>query len=336
MRDSTAGGLSKQEGAGLAIAAAAHVGLLVALSLSPPGKTIKPPPQRMEVTFSDEIAEQSTSPEPMAEAAPDVAPALGEPAPEPVAEPQPQPVPAPPQPQPKPQPQPQPQPQPAPAQPKPAPRPQPQPKPAPPKPVLPRPAPPKPAPPKPAPPKPAPAKPAPAKPAPAKPAPAQSAAKPATTPPKSGSGDTSPRRRPDAPTGGSRIGSDFLKGIPGSTKPGTAQSAPAATIGPEVRSSLAGAISRQIKPHWAAPQGVDADKLVTILAWDLNPDGSLAGRPRVVDQQGITPANEAQAKRHAEQAIRAVQLAAPFDLPDTYYSGWKRVTAFRFDRKLSQ
>lgn len=321
MRDSTAGGLSKQEGAGLAIAAAAHVGLLVALSLSPPGKTIKPPPQRMEVTFSDEIAEQSTSPEPMAEAAPDVAPELGEPAPEPVAEPQPQPVPAPPQAQPRPQPQP------APAPPMPAPRPQPKPKPVPP-----RPAPPKPAPPKPAPAKPAPAKPAPAKPSPAKPAPA----KPATTPPKSGSGDTSPRRRPDAPTGGSRIGSDFLKGIPGSTKPGTAQSAPAATIGPEVRSSLAGAISRQIKPHWAAPQGVDADKLVTILAWDLNPDGSLAGRPRVVDQQGITPANEAQAKRHAEQAIRAVQLAAPFDLPDTYYSGWKRVTAFRFDRKLSQ
>ncbi|KHS48223.1 hypothetical protein [Novosphingobium subterraneum] len=319
MRDPTAGGLSKQEGAGLAIAALAHAGLLGFLMLSPPGKTVKPPPQRMEVTFSEEIADQSTSPDPMAEAAPDVAPELGEPAPEPVA--QPQPLPEPPRPVPPP---PQPQPKPVPAPPKPAPKPQPQPKPAPPKP-----APPRPAPPKPAPAKPAPAKPAPAKPA-AKPAPAK-----ATTP-KSGSGDTSPRRRPDAPTGGSRIGSDFLKGIPGSTKPGTAKTAPAATIGPEVRSSLAGAISRQIKPHWAAPQGVDADKLVTILAWDLNPDGSLAGRPRVVDQQGITPANEAQAKRHAEQAIRAVQLAAPFDLPDTYYSGWKRVAAFRFDRKLSQ
>ncbi|WP_062342249.1 hypothetical protein [Novosphingobium sp. CCH12-A3] len=314
MRDPTAGGLSKQEGAGLAIAALAHAGLLGFLMLSPPGKTVKPPPQRMEVTFSEEIANQSTSPDPMAEAAPDVAPELGEPAPEPVA--QPQPLPEPPRPVPPP---PQPQPKPVPAPPKPAPKPQPQPKPAP----------PKPAPPRPAPAKPAPAKPAPAKPA-AKPAPAK-----ATTP-KSGSGDTSPRRRPDAPTGGSRIGSDFLKGIPGSTKPGTAKAAPAATIGPEVRSSLAGAISRQIKPHWAAPQGVDADKLVTILAWDLNPDGSLAGRPRVVDQQGITPANEAQAKRHAEQAIRAVQLAAPFDLPDTYYSGWKRVAAFRFDRKLSQ
>lgn len=314
MRDPTAGGLSKQEGAGLAIAALAHAGLLGFLMLSPPGKTVKPPPQRMEVTFSDEIADQSTSPEPMAAAAPDVAPELGEPAPEPIE--QPQPLPEPPKPVP-----PQPQPKPVPAPPKPAPRPQPQPKPAP----------PRPAPPRPAPSKPAPAKPAPAKPAPAKPAPSKAA-----TPPKSGSGDTSPRRRPDAPTGGSRIGSDFLKGVPGSTKPGTAKAPPAATIGPEVRSSLAGAISRQIKPHWAAPQGVDADKLVTILAWDLNPDGSLAGRPRVVDQQGITPANEAQAKRHAEQAIRAVQLAAPFDLPNTYYAGWKRVTAFRFDRKLSQ
>lgn len=321
MRDPTAGGLSKQEGAGLAIAALAHAGLLGFLMLSPPGKTVKPPPQRMEVTFSEEIADQSTSPDPMAEAAPDVAPELGEPAPEPVA--QPQPLPEPPKPAPAP-----PQPKPVPVPPKPAPRPQRQPKPAPPKP-----APPKPAPPRPVPPKPAPARATPAKPAPAKPA-AKPA--PAATTPKSGSGDTSPRRRPDAPTGGSRIGSDFLKGIPGSTKPGTAKAAPAATIGPEVRSSLAGAISRQIKPHWAAPQGVDADKLVTILAWDLNPDGSLAGRPRVVDQQGITPANEAQAKRHAEQAIRAVQLAAPFDLPDTYYSGWKRVTAFRFDRKLSQ
>lgn len=319
MRDPTAGGLSKQEGAGLAIAALAHAGLLGFLMLSPPGKTVKPPPQRMEVTFSEEFADQSTSPDPMAEAAPDVAPELGEPAPEPV----PQPLPEPPKPAPAP-----PQPKPVPVPPKPAPRPQPQPKPAPPKP-----APPKPAPSRPVPPKPAPARATPAKPAPAKPA-AKPA--PAATTPKSGSGDTSPRRRPDAPTGGSRIGSDFLKGIPGSTKPGTAKAAPAATIGPEVRSSLAGAISRQIKPHWAAPQGVDADKLVTILAWDLNPDGSLAGRPRVVDQQGITPANEAQAKRHAEQAIRAVQLAAPFDLPDTYYSGWKRVTAFRFDRKLSQ
>ncbi len=325
MRESTAGRLTKQEGAGLAIAAAAHAALLGVLMLSPPGKTVKPPPQRMEVTFSEEISQQSTSPDPMAEAAPDVAPELGEAQPEPVVEPQAQPEPPRSEPQrplpapPKPQPAPAPKPQPAPV-PKPAPKPVPKPQPAPPKPA------PKPT----AKPAPAPAKPAPAKAAPAKAAPAKSA------PAKTATAETSPRRRPDAPAGGSRIGDDFLKGIPGATKPGTAKTAPAATIGPDVRSSLAGAISREIKPHWAAPQGVDADKLVTILAWDLNADGTLAGRPRVVDQQGITPANEAQAKRHAEQAIRAVQLAAPFELPEMYYSGWKRITAFRFDRKLSQ
>jgi outer membrane biosynthesis protein TonB len=307
MRDTPAGGLTWQEGAGLTIAAVAHVALLVAFSLAPPGKKIQPPPERMEVTFSDEVSDQSTSPDPAAQAAPDVAPDLGEPQPEPepVVEPAPpKPQPAPPKPVAKPQP----------APPKPVQKPQPAaPRPAPPKPVArPQPAPPKPV----------------AKPSPAKPA----AAKPATAKPA----DTSPRRRPDAPSGASRVGSDFLKGIPAASTPGTAKTPPAATIGPEVKASLASAISRQIKPRWAAPQGVDTDKLITILAWDLNDDGSLAGRPRVVRQEGITPANEAQAKRHAEQAIRAVQLAAPFDLPQMYYSGWKRIAAFRFDRKLSQ
>ena len=100
--------------------------------------------------------------------------------------------------------------------------------------------------------------------------------------------------------------------------------------------SLVSGIARQIKPHWTAPQGVDADKLVTVLSWSLNPDGSLAGRPQVVQQLGITDTNRAQAQRHAEQAIRAVQLAAPFNLPAPYYAKWKRVASFRFDRKLSQ
>ena len=136
--------------------------------------------------------------------------------------------------------------------------------------------------------------------------------------------------------GASRIGDDFLKGTPGGTTKAPSGPPPAATIGPAVRSALAGAISRQLKPKWVAPQGAEAELLVTILTWDLNPDGSLAGNPRVVRQEGITDANRAQAARHAEQAIRAVRLAAPFNLPDEFYPAWKRVTAFRFDRKLSQ
>lgn len=144
-----------------------------------------------------------------------------------------------------------------------------------------------------------------------------------------------PATKPATKPGGSRIGADFLKGV-AAPAASSGQGTPAAAIGPAVRSSLAGAISRQLKPRWVAPQGADAELLVTILAWDMNPDGSLKGAPHVVRQEGITDANRAQASRHAEQAIRAVRLAAPFDLPDQYYDAWKRVASFRFDRKLSQ
>lgn len=169
----------------------------------------------------------------------------------------------------------------------------------------------------------------PAKPAPAKAQPAKAAAvQPAPA-------KAAPAKAPVRP-GASRIGDDFLKGTPGGTAKAPPGPPPAAAAGPAVRSALAGAISRQLKPKWVAPQGAEAELLVTILTWDLNADGTLAGSPRLVRQEGITAANRAQAQRHVEQAIRAVRLAAPFNLPDEFYPAWKRVTAFRFDRKLSQ
>jgi hypothetical protein len=151
-----------------------------------------------------------------------------------------------------------------------------------------------------------------------------------------------PRRRPDRPAakpatkpaGGSRIGADFLPGAGASTNTSETR-VPASKIGASAKASLAQAIARQLRPNWTAPQGVDAEKLVTILAFDLNPDGSLAGRPRVVSQTGETPSNAPQKDLHAERAIRAVQLASPFDLPPEYYEAWKRVSAFRFDRNLN-
>lgn len=145
-----------------------------------------------------------------------------------------------------------------------------------------------------------------------------------------------PQAPPKPNAGASRIGNDFLKGVPGSNAAGSAKTPPAAAAGPAVKAALSGAIAREIKDRWASPQGAEVEKLVTILAWDLNPDGSLAGPPRLVRQEGITDANRTQAPRHLEQAIRAVKLAAPFDLPQEYYSAWKRISAFRFDRKLSQ
>jgi hypothetical protein len=135
---------------------------------------------------------------------------------------------------------------------------------------------------------------------------------------------------------GRRISDDFLRGVPNAQTNGAAKNPPAAAAGPAVRSALLAAVSRSLKPRWVAPQGAEADRLVTYVTWSLNQDGSLAAPPRVVRQEGISDANRPQAARHAEQAVRAIQLAQPFNLPDEYYDAWKRIVEFRFDRKLSQ
>jgi len=132
--------------------------------------------------------------------------------------------------------------------------------------------------------------------------------------------------------GGSRIGADFLEGTSAGDR-SESTGTPAATFGAAEAASLNSAIARQIKPHWSAPQGADAEKLVTLVRFRLNPDGNLQGRPTCVEQSGVTPSNEPQKSLHCERAIRAVQLAAPFDLPDQFYDRWRLVTS-RFDRRL--
>lgn len=132
---------------------------------------------------------------------------------------------------------------------------------------------------------------------------------------------------------GTQVGENFLDGV-GSSRTSNDTRLPADHIGASAQASLRQAINRQLKPHWNAPQGVDVEQLVTILAFRLNEDGSLAGRPRLVRQLGINDANRAQASLHAERAIRAVQLAAPFDLPPEYYNAWKNIAEWRFDRRL--
>jgi len=330
-------GLNRGEAIGLGAAVVGHVALVAALAFQP-SPPPSPRPERMQVTLADEVAKEamSTSRE---EAAPDLAPQLGEA--QPMAAPpapEPRPVPAPPLPKPVVVPQPKPvppKPQPAPPPPKPAPKPAPQPAPLPkplPKPV----AQPKPE------PKPVPH--APAKPAPAKADPIAAAiaashgaktnvAKAETGKSESGKSEAA-KPATNKPAGGSRIGVDFLKGVGASTA-GKAQTPPAANIGPGVKAALAGAISRQLKPFWRVPQGVETDQLVTILSFDLNTDGTLAGPVTVLRQEGVTASNRPQAGLHRENAIRAVKLAAPFPLPPDLYEAWKHVQ-WRFDRNLSQ
>ena len=309
--------IRRDEAAGLIVAVALHAAVLALLLLHPAPKN-PPLPPRMEVTIADAVGPTDTAPTPARQATPQTDTTLGEPQPAP-----PPPAPIPPKPVPihtAPPPLPPPLPRPAP-QPRPAPKPSPRPVAT-------------------ARPSPAPARPIAARPPVPRPDPiADALAQAKAARPTAAPARAPTPARPAKTAGASRIGNDFLKGLTGSqAAPKSTGSATvsAAAIGPEVKAGLSSAIARQLKPRWVAPQGADAEQLVTILAWDLNPDGTLNGTPRLVRQEGITESNRPQAPRHVEQAIRAVELAAPFDLPPQYYAAWRRVAAFRFDRKLSQ
>lgn len=167
-------------------------------------------------------------------------------------------------------------------------------------------------------------------PIPQRPAPAQAVKPPPRPAPAAPNRPAPPAARP----GASAFDNAFKSGIPGGKPGGTAASA-AAPITGAVRNSLAGAVARQLKPKWHGPSGLDVDKLATTVEWDLNPDGSLAGSPRVTSQTGVTDANRPQADRHKEQALKAVRTAAPFDLPAQYFAAWKHLR-FTFDWKINQ
>lgn len=158
-------------------------------------------------------------------------------------------------------------------------------------------------------------------------------ARPTSQPSPRASTRPTPAPTASARPGGSRIGSDFLAGS-GTSERSDSRGTVAAAFGAAEQASLESAINRQLKPHWSAPSGLDSELLVTVLSWELNADGTLKGRPTVVSQSGINDSNRPQASLHAERAIRAVQLAAPFNLPDQFYDKWKRIRTWRFDRRL--
>ena len=182
---------------------------------------------------------------------------------------------------------------------------------------------PAPPPPKPAPPKPTPkvATPVPAtKPAP-KPAP-KAAIKPAPAPPRLKLAlDLS--RTDGATPRGSRLGSDFLKGVSDRPNASTAQTLPAAANGP-LQASLGRELLQQLRPFWqkSVPTGADVELLRTTVDIRLNRDGSVAS-VRVVGTTGKTDSNKNQVRLHQEAAVKAVRLAAPFVFPIEQYDAWQ-------------
>jgi outer membrane biosynthesis protein TonB len=131
---------------------------------------------------------------------------------------------------------------------------------------------------------------------------------------------------------GSRLGNDFLKGVSDRPTTGTAQT-PRAAAGPAVEASLAREVLRQLKPHWKAPTGADAEKLRTTLSISLARDGTVAA-VRVIETTGVTDSNRGQVRLHQEAAVKAVRLAAPFVLPAELYDAWKVLEPVGFDKRL--
>ena len=291
--------MDRAEATGLGLALGGHAVLLAILSLGLATATKKPLlSEPMEVSFVEEVGLKSAVTEVSTEApAPSVAPVAGPPE---EAAPMPEPVPAPPEPLPPP-------PRPVEARPQPKVQPPTQPK------VVQ----------KPAPQKPAEAQAAPAKraPQPARPAPAAARPKPAAA----GSGSAQQTR-------GSRLGRDFLKGVGSDPAPSTSQKPSGAVLSPIALSGIRSAITRQIQP--CADRQVDpgpgANEIVVTLNLRLNPDGSLAARPKVVGTRGVDDSNSRYEKRVTDLAVAAYIGCSPLkNLPEELYrtanGGWSNI-----------
>lgn len=189
--------------------------------------------------------------------------------------------------------------------------------------------------PKPAPPQPKPAPPAaetvqkPAeKPAPAKPAPAKT---PPRTTESSGSGTAEKPR-------GVGLGKDFLKGLGADPSPSRSQKPTGAVMNAQAMAGIVAAIQRQIQPcaNRQVNPGPGANRITVKLNLRLNPNGSLAARPRVVSTSGVDDENARYEKRVEDLAIAAFTGCSPLQgLPEELYEtpqgGWSN---FNMNYKL--
>ncbi|MFM6854752.1 MAG: hypothetical protein ACKOUM_11800, partial [Sphingopyxis sp.] len=77
--------------------------------------------------------------------------------------------------------------------------------------------------------------------------------------------------------------------------------------------------------------GLDVDQLRTTIVFRLAQNGGL-DRIVSVNTAGVNDSNRPQLQRFEECARRAIQLAAPFQLPAEHYSYWQTYT-LDFDKR---
>ena len=130
---------------------------------------------------------------------------------------------------------------------------------------------------------------------------------------------------------GSLLGPNLLRGI-GNDRNSTSNTPPAAQMTGQARANIGQAIQRQVQP--CADRQIDpgpgANRIVTEISLSLNPDGSLAGRPRAGRQSGLDDENRRYAARVADLAVASFVGCAPLrGLPADLYAvpgGWRSFT----------
>jgi colicin import membrane protein len=84
---------------------------------------------------------------------------------------------------------------------------------------------------------------------------------------------------------------------------------------------LKGMLKSQLNGCWRPPgTGGGEEVPVVELHWTMNPDGSVAGEPRVTSAPPTTAGQV-----YAEAALRAVKMCSPFRLPPDKYNAWRSI-----------
>jgi hypothetical protein len=129
---------------------------------------------------------------------------------------------------------------------------------------------------------------------------------------------------------GSLLGPNLLRGI-GNDRNAASNNPPAQMTG-QAMANIGQAIQRQVQPcaDRQVYPGPGAERITTEISLSLNPDGSLAARPRAGRQTGIDDENRRYAPRVADLAIATFVGCAPLrGLPADLYAvprGWRNFT----------
>ncbi len=134
-----------------------------------------------------------------------------------------------------------------------------------------------------------------------------------------------PKKTTTGPTGRLDGIVDGLAKTPPKAAPG--KGVPAAATAADVKRSIDVSIKAKVGPRWNGCRvtGVDVDQLKTVVKFRLTQSGALAGFTGVTTS-GENDSNRFQVQRHQECAKRAIELAAPFDLPEENFSFWQNYT----------